>query len=150
MFYIFTYLFTYQIFISTKKWYFNVLVSSFILIIILFFIGFGIWFLGSPIEGLYKVDEVSVIDVRNNKILVDCSKYYNGENKIIKIHKPFFVKVKEDDVIHVKYPINHIEKMHYVIDSKVGEKIFSFCFILGVITFFVTIIIAIICKGINS
>lgn len=127
--------------IKSNKWYFKLLGFLFALSFGLFMSGFGIWLLGIPFEGQYEVREVSVLDVRNNKILVACPKYCNSENKIIEIHKPFFLNPKENDVIYVKYPINQIDKMHYVIDSKIGEKILLFGIMLGAILFFVTIMV---------
>ena len=109
--------------IKTKKWYLVAISIIFLGAIISFVSGIVIFFLGTPFEGMYEITQVDVIDVRDNKILVDYSKYYNGDGGIIEINKPIYAFVKEGDIISVRYPINNPEKIYYVIDSNIGEKL---------------------------
>ena len=91
-------------------------------------------FFGYSFEGLYEVSSVNVIDVRDNKILVDYSSYSHGEIEVLEIHKPIYANIHEGDAISVRYPVNHPEKMYYVIEGEVGEIILGICFtIVGVI-----------------
>lgn len=89
-------------------------------------IGGFIFFLGTPFDEQYNVDEVRVLDVRWNKLIIDYSNYNHGDDKTIEIKKPFFIKVNKEDYINVRYPINHPDKMFYVIDADVGMLIMFF------------------------
>ena len=100
---------------------------------ILFIAGLIILFLGTPFEGIYMVEEVNVLDVRENKILIDDSINNHGDNKIIEINKPFYASIKEGDTINVRYKINKREKMYYVIDYEVGEYLIAFSLIASTI-----------------
>lgn len=113
---------------ESKNWYRIIEAIFIILSVILFVSGTVITFLGTSFDGIYKVDYINVIDVRNSKILVDSSKYYDGDGKIIEIHKPFFTNIKEGELIKIRYPINNPEKMSYVIDGQIG----AYLLVLGV------------------
>ena len=132
--------------IRNIKWYFKIMGITLAISIITIVIGFGIFLFGSNVTGTFEIDEVSVIDVRNNKMLVDCSKKYLGDTKTVEIHKPFFIKVRPGDVVDVKYSVGNIEKMHYIINYKVGEAmllkgfvaLFTILFIIILMDFFIT------------
>ena len=104
--------------------------------IILFLLGVVILFLGAPFEDKYLIEKVKVLDIRENKILIDDSINNHGDTKIIEINKPFYANIKEGDTISVRYPSNKREKMYYVIDGEIGENLLVIsmilCMILGV------------------
>ena len=100
---------------------------------ITFIAGLIILFLGRPFDDIYMVEEVKVLDVRENKILIDDSINNHGDNKIIEINKPFYASIKEGDTINVRYKINKREKMHYVIDYEVGELLIIISAIISAI-----------------
>lgn len=60
--------------IRNIKWYFKIMGITLAISIITIVIGFGIFLFGSNVIGAFEIDEVSVIDVRNNKMLVDSQK----------------------------------------------------------------------------
>ena len=101
--------------------------------IILFILGVVILFLGAPFEDKYLIEKVKVLDIRENKILIDDSINNHGDTKIIEINKPFYANIKEGDTISVRYPSNKREKMYYVIDVEIGENLLGISSILCMI-----------------
>ena len=93
---------------------------SLIIGIILMVIGGTVFFLGIPFENKYNVDEVMVLDVNGNELTIDYTNYNHGDKSVLNIKKPFFVKVKKEDLISVRYPIDNPSKMYYVINANVG------------------------------
>ena len=124
--------------LKLKKWYYVITAVILIISVILFINGAIVSFLGSS-SYYYKIDQVKVVDVRNNKIFVDCSKYYNGDKEIIQINKPFFINIKKGDLISIKYPKNEFEKMHYVVDYQIGINMLNIGFNLLTITIIIWI-----------
>ena len=109
----------------------------------------GIFFLGTSTLNNYRVDMVTVVDVKNNKLLVDCSNYYNGDCNTIEVYKPFFVNVKKGDLIDVRYPINDPKKMYYVVHRNIGEQLFEIGLLTGIIIILISIIAIVIMAFIN-
>ena len=101
--------------------------------ITLFLLGVVILFLGVPFDDKYLIEKVKVLDIRENKILIDDSINNHGDTKIIKINKPFYANIKEGDTISVRYPNNKREKMYYVIDFEIGENLLGISSILCII-----------------
>lgn len=103
------------------------ILSGFILSfsIILCIFGLIVIFLGSSYEDRYIVNSYNVLDIRDNKILVDISDPNLGDPKIIEINKPLFIKINKGDKIDVRYKKDDIENMHYVLNRDIGEKSIS-------------------------
>ena len=101
--------------------------------ITLFLLGVVILFLGAPLADKYLIEKVKVLDIRENKILIDDSINNHGDTKIIEIKKPFYANIKEGDTISVRYPNNKREKMYYVIDFEIGENLLVISSILCMI-----------------
>ena len=99
----------------------------------LFILGVVILFLGAPLGDKYIIEKVKVLDIRENKILIDDSINNHGDKKIIEINKPFYAHIQENDTISVRYPNNKREKMYYVIDSEIGESLLGASIILCII-----------------
>ena len=120
----------------------NMLLGTIIIVaIITISIGVTIKALGSPSEK-YSIQKVTVISVKNGKIIVDGSKFYNGDTRQIEINKPFFAEIKSGDIITVRCPDNP-EEMYYVLDEKMGDNVFieglffiGFLMIMEIISFF--------------
>lgn len=86
-------------------------------------IGIILLFAGTAFTSEYNEDNVLVNNTSWNSVEIDYTKYNHGDNKTITIKKPLFARVKKGDEIKVRYPINHPEKMSYVIDYTIGETL---------------------------
>ena len=124
-----------HIYLKSNKWVSKITGTLVTINIILFLLGVVILFLGAPFEDKYLIEKVKVLDIRENKILIDDSINNHGDTKIIEINKPFYANIKEGDTISVRYPNNKREKMYYVIDVEIGENLLVIsmilCMILG-------------------
>ena len=109
------------------------LVIKIIAIFLLFLITSGliIFFMGTLLDS----EEFLVVDVKNDKIIIDTKDLFHGENK--ELSKPFFVNLKKGDKVYVRYDIKNPNKMMVVINPHIGEIMFSLgIFIIDLITFF--------------
>ena len=85
-------------------------------------LGVFIVFLGTDFSHSEIDDEVKVIDLIDNKIIIDYTSYNFDDNSTLTIPKPFYAKVKPGDYIHVRFPSNNPQMMQYVVDTEVGYK----------------------------
>ena len=118
---------------KSNKWLTKIGATLAIINIALFILGVVILFLGAPFEDKYMIEKVKVLDIRENKILIDDSINNHGDTRIIEINKPFYAHIKEGDTISVRYPSNKREKMYYVIDLEIGENLLGISVILFMI-----------------
>ena len=109
--------------------------------IILIGIGATILFFGISIDNRYNVDEVEVIEVNDNSITIDYSRYNYADYKTKVIKKPFFIKIEKGDVVNVRYPTSEPEKMYYVINHEVGIIILVIGILLAMLWFISLIVL---------
>ena len=107
---------------DNKTWliWLKVLKLSLVVGIIMMISGIGIFFFGKPMDDIYNVDEVEVLEVSGNNLTIDYTDYNHGDKGVLTIKKPFFVKIKKGDLVSVRYHVDNPSKMHYVINAKVG------------------------------
>jgi len=100
--------------------------------IIILFIGTVISYFDSP-NSKYIVNNLKVVNVSDNRIDVDFTEYNYDDYITYTIKKPFFVSIKKDDYIDVRYPVGEPNKMHYVISGEIGIKFI----VIGAIMIFI-------------
>jgi hypothetical protein len=70
----------------------------------------------------YSVNQVKVVESHINSVVIDYTKYNHNDYMTMEIKKPFFIPIKDGDMINVKYKNGNPKSMYYVIDWRIGEK----------------------------
>ena len=115
-----------------------------VIVINTFIFGIILFATGVTLEGVYNVEAVKVVDSSLSSVTVDLTPYNHGDYRELTIRKPIFVSLDKGDIIDVRYPINEINKMKFVLNSDVGLKLMGISMFLMEITIFVGIICSVI------
>ena len=97
-------------------------------------------------EDKYVIDKVLVVDVKNNKIIVDYTKYNYDDYSVLEIKKPFYANPTKGELINICYPSGKPEEMHYIINKDYADRSLSYGVFLFEISGFFSFIVWVISK----